>query len=342
MTTALDFVIHSRRQLIRVIAMALSAGAGASLLLVGALMVATSNVAGLAPYLGIVGLGLAGGLITLALVRRHELWQAVLPLVIAIASGVIASVLLVPEQTLVAVPLLAVPVLLMSLGQRGAYTTGVAIVSVLAGASLAATAPRPMLGADQVIIGDALPLVNGMGAAILIIVIWLVSHRLVSLSDAAVMLADERAAEAQAAQSVAEAARLTIEQRSAEQQRLLELIGVLETPVITIADGVLLAPIVGHLDSQRTERLSRRLLEAVHDQHVTTVILDIAGVPLVDTQVAQAMVRTAQAVQLLGSRVILTGITSAIALTLSHLGVRMDEFQVVRSPQEALELINSD
>ena len=67
---------------------------------------------------------------------------------------------------------------------------------------------------------------------------------------------------------------------------------VLETPVIAIAEGVLLAPIVGHLDSRRAGQMTKRLLDAVYAQRARAVIIDIAGVPLVDTQEALQVVTT--------------------------------------------------
>lgn len=104
--------------------------------------------------------------------------------------------------------------------------------------------------------------------------------------------------------------------RNEEQQRLLDLVATLETPAVQIADGVLLAPIVGHLDSRRAEALTARLLEVVHKQRVRLVVLDIAGVSVVDTAVANALLQTARALRLLGCAVFLTGITADVAATL--------------------------
>jgi anti-anti-sigma regulatory factor len=197
----------------------------------------------------------------------------------------------------------------------------------------------PSVEVEQVIIGDALPLVGGIGFVTLLVIIWLLSDRLLTISDAAVALADKRAAEAEDARQRAEEAQSTIAQQYAEQQRLLDLVSVLETPVIAIAEGVLLAPIVGHLDSRRAGQLTKRLLDAVYAQRARAVIIDIAGVPLVDTQVAQLLIRTAQSIRLLGSRVALTGISSETAMTLSSLGMRLEEMQTMRNPQEAIQVM---
>lgn len=125
-------------------------------------------------------------------------------------------------------------------------------------------------------------------------------------------------------------------ERNADQQRLLELVATLETPTIALAEGVLLAPIVGALDSRRAQTLTARLLHEVGAQRARQVILDISGVTAVDTQVAQALIQTARALKLLGCRVTLTGISANVATTLTQLGVRMEDMTTVRSPQEAL------
>jgi anti-anti-sigma regulatory factor len=213
------------------------------------------------------------------------------------------------------------------------------VSSVVAGAGLAWFAPS--VEVEQVIIGDALPLVSGIGFVTLLVIIWLLSDRLLAISDAAVALADKRAAEAENARQRAEEAQSTIAQQYAEQQRLLDLVSVLETPVIAIAEGVLLAPIVGHLDSRRAGQLTKRLLDAVYAQRARAVIIDIAGVPLVDTQVAQLLIRTAQSIRLLGSHVALTGISSETAMTLSSLGMRLEEMQTMRNPQEAIQMVTA-
>lgn len=125
-------------------------------------------------------------------------------------------------------------------------------------------------------------------------------------------------------------------QRNAEQQRLLELVNMLETPTIALADGVLLAPIVGAIDSRRAQTLTARLLADASAQRAQRVILDISGVTAVDTQVAQSLIQTTRALGLLGCRVTLTGISATVATTLTRLGVALESIHTVRSPKEAL------
>lgn len=95
----------------------------------------------------------------------------------------------------------------------------------------------------------------------------------------------------------------------------------LSTPVIPLTDTVLVMPLIGTVDTRRAQQLMQTLLEGVATNHATTVILDITGVLVVDTQVANALVRAAQAVKLLGARVVLTGIRPEVAQIVVGLGV---------------------
>ncbi len=124
--------------------------------------------------------------------------------------------------------------------------------------------------------------------------------------------------------------------RNAEQERLLELIATLETPTIALANGMLLAPIVGALDSQRARLFTSRLLQEASNQRAHHVIIDLRGAVAVDTQVVEALLQTAQALELFGCQVTLTGISPPIALTLTRMGVSLDKLHTERSPQEAL------
>ncbi len=133
-----------------------------------------------------------------------------------------------------------------------------------------------------------------------------------------------------------------LERNNEEQRRLLELVAILETPAIALAEGVLLAPIVGSLDSKRAHTLMSRLLREVKDRQVRMVVIDIAGVAVVDTEVAQSLLRTAQALRLLGCAVTLTGISASVAATMTHLGVSLGDLLIARTPQEAMENYRSN
>jgi rsbT co-antagonist protein RsbR len=149
--------------------------------------------------------------------------------------------------------------------------------------------------------------------------------------------AEQARARAEADRAFAEQQTRELAQRNAEQERLLELVATLEIPTIAVADGVLLVPLVGMLDSRRTQALIRRLLQEASEQRARQVILDISGVIAVDTQVAQALLQTTQALGLLGCQATITGISAPVATTLTHLGVDLEGVMIARSPQEALQ-----
>jgi anti-anti-sigma regulatory factor len=127
-----------------------------------------------------------------------------------------------------------------------------------------------------------------------------------------------------------------LEQQNEQQRQLLDLVSTLEIPAVSLADGVLLAPLVGHLDSRRAQMLTSRLLLAINAQRAQLVILDIAGVSTIDTSIARALLDTTQAVRLLGCKVIITGISASVAVTMTHLGINLAGIATARTPQEAL------
>jgi rsbT co-antagonist protein RsbR len=130
----------------------------------------------------------------------------------------------------------------------------------------------------------------------------------------------------------AEAERATLQQQviEAQQAALREL----STPLVPIADGVLAMPLVGTIDSGRAMMIMESLLEGVSSHQAEIAIVDITGVQIIDTQVANALISAARATKLLGAQVVLTGIQSQIAQTLVHLGVDLSDI-VTRSTLQA-------
>jgi PAS domain S-box-containing protein len=120
-------------------------------------------------------------------------------------------------------------------------------------------------------------------------------------------------------QSQEEYARLQQQVIEAQRTALQEL----TAPLLPLADGVVALPLVGALDSARAQQVMETLLEGIAAYRADIAIVDITGIQVVDTQVAQAIISTAQAVQLLGAQVVLTGIQPQIAQTLVHLGADM-------------------
>jgi rsbT co-antagonist protein RsbR len=105
-----------------------------------------------------------------------------------------------------------------------------------------------------------------------------------------------------------------------QQQEMLEL----STPVVTLWDGILALPLIGTLDSARTQIVMENLLQRIVDSGSSIAILDITGVPTVDTLVAQHLLKTVAAARLMGADCIISGIRPQIAQTIVHLGVDLN------------------
>jgi PAS domain S-box-containing protein len=131
-----------------------------------------------------------------------------------------------------------------------------------------------------------------------------------------------------------EAERAALQQQIIDAQR--DALRELSTPLIPISDTVMIMPLVGTVDSRRAQQIMEALLEGVARHQADLVILDITGVRVVDTQVAQAFIQAAQAVKLLGAQVMLTGIQPQIAQTLVHLGVDLSSIMTHGSLQTGI------
>jgi rsbT co-antagonist protein RsbR len=119
---------------------------------------------------------------------------------------------------------------------------------------------------------------------------------------------------------------------SAQQAALREL----STPIIPLSDGVIAMPLIGAIDSNRAQQVLEALLTGVAEQGARVAILDITGVQIVDTQVANALLRAAQAVRLLGADVIITGIRPEVAQTLVGLGLDLSGITTLATLQSGI------
>jgi rsbT co-antagonist protein RsbR len=121
-----------------------------------------------------------------------------------------------------------------------------------------------------------------------------------------------------------------------EQQRLT--IQELQTPVIQVWGRILALPIVGSLDTARTQEMNEALLQKIVDTGSEIVILDITGVPVVDTAVARHLLETVAASRLLGAEVLIVGLSTHTALTLVHLGLDLSGVTTRTTMAKGLEL----
>ena len=119
-----------------------------------------------------------------------------------------------------------------------------------------------------------------------------------------------------------------------QQQEMLEL----STPVVELWQGILALPLIGTLDSQRTQIVMQNLLEAIVASNSDLAIIDITGVPTVDTLVAQHLLKTVAAARLMGADCIISGIRPQIAQTIIHLGVDLGNVQTKATLASAFQL----
>ncbi len=133
-------------------------------------------------------------------------------------------------------------------------------------------------------------------------------------------------------QEIAERERLQQEVIDAQRQALQEL----STPIIPVLEGVIVMPLVGSIDTLRARDITRALLAGIREYRAKVVILDITGVPLVDTGVAAYLNRTVQAARLKGARAVVTGISDAVAETIVDLGIDWTGIETVGDLQTGL------
>lgn len=112
----------------------------------------------------------------------------------------------------------------------------------------------------------------------------------------------------------------------------------LETPVIQVWDRVLALPLIGSIDTARAQTMNEKLLQRVVDTESEIVILDITGVPVVDTAVARHLLETISAAKLLGCEVLLVGLSSRTAMTLVSLGLDLAGVTTRTTMAKGLEL----
>lgn len=120
--------------------------------------------------------------------------------------------------------------------------------------------------------------------------------------------------------------------------RQTDEISEISTPVIRVWDGILALPIIGTLDSARTQVVMENLLQEIVNTGSNIAILDISGVPAVDSLVAQHLIKTVSATRLMGAECIISGIRAEIAQTIVHLGIDLSNIKTKASLASALQL----
>lgn len=145
--------------------------------------------------------------------------------------------------------------------------------------------------------------------------------------------------------SAEERLRREVDQKVKELERTNEIIRrqrdeltELSSPVIKVWDGILVLPLIGVLDSSRAQVVTESLLNAIAETESEIVILDISGVPAIDTEVAQHILRTTEAARLMGATPLVSGVRPATAQTIVHMGLTLGASQTSNSLKAALRM----
>nr|WP_141812142.1 STAS domain-containing protein [Nocardia bhagyanarayanae] len=128
-----------------------------------------------------------------------------------------------------------------------------------------------------------------------------------------------------------------VEERERIIRQQQEAIRELSTPVLQVREQLLILPIIGVLDGQRARQLTEQLLRAIRNNRAKVVVIDITGVPTIDSTVANHLVQTVDASGLMGASVIITGLSSEIALTLVTIGLDLRKMNAVGDLQGGIE-----
>jgi anti-anti-sigma regulatory factor len=123
------------------------------------------------------------------------------------------------------------------------------------------------------------------------------------------------------------------------ESALAQTVRDLGSPVIPLMPGVLLVPLIGVVDSQRAQQISERVLEGISAMQATVVLLDVTGMPLIDTQVANTLIQTARAARLLGASVGLVGVRPEIAQSIVGLGLQLPGTRAYATLASAIQVL---
>jgi rsbT co-antagonist protein RsbR len=129
-----------------------------------------------------------------------------------------------------------------------------------------------------------------------------------------------------------------VEERERIIRQQQEAIRELSTPVLQVRERLLILPIIGVLDSQRAKQVTEQLLRGIRNNRAKVVVVDITGVPTIDSTVANHVVQTVEASRLMGADVIITGLSSEIAQILVTIGVDLSKLNAVGDLQGGIEL----
>jgi rsbT co-antagonist protein RsbR len=315
---------------------------------------ATAALIGLAAYSTLI----VGVIIAITVLRRGSISIAIYIicglLIAIIATSLLAVGLYQGESTILS---FTIPIVLCGLvvGRKGLFTVTLLCLASIGIVAVLESIGSPWAGIAQV--GDMHPLgIFGSAATSLVAIGFLLDRFGTSLREAfASSKTREQELEAlrfSLEQTVAErtaSLQLELEHGERREQELAATLKELQTnqalvrdlsaPVLPVLPGVLVAPLIGSIDDQRASLFGQHILSQIEQQSTRYVIMDITGVPLVDTQVAQTLLRIASAVRLLGAEAFLVGVRPEVAQTLVALGARLDDIPTFADLREAVAVL---
>jgi rsbT co-antagonist protein RsbR len=147
----------------------------------------------------------------------------------------------------------------------------------------------------------------------------------------------EKHAVIQQRQEIEQALEQTLMAQQSQEKDLRQVIQELSTPIIPVYDSVLVLPLIGMIDTRRAQEITERLLTAIAEYVAEIVILDITGITVIDTSVANHLLLTARAARLLGTQVLLVGVSTEVAQTMVQLGVTLENIITRATLQNGLE-----
>jgi rsbT co-antagonist protein RsbR len=127
-----------------------------------------------------------------------------------------------------------------------------------------------------------------------------------------------------------------LEYNAEEHSKLVDMLRELSSPIVPVHDSILVLPLVGAIDTKRAQTVTEDLLDAIVQRQADLVIIDITGVPVVDTAIANYLLQTTKAVNLLGTQVILVGISAEVAQTIVGLDLDLSRLTVRANLQDGI------
>jgi anti-anti-sigma factor len=162
------------------------------------------------------------------------------------------------------------------------------------------------------------------------------SNALAAANDNLEQAVNNRTADLQHALSDVRERELRLTQTLQKLSVSQELVRSLSAPIIPILPSVIVVPLAGILDGEQVQRLMQQVLERISAQRSRDLILDITGVPIMDSHVANVVIQIAQAVKLLGTRTLLVGVRPEVAQTLVALNIEFGDLEIFADLQDAV------